>query len=58
MCHDYPPDGRGPCRETAVAAQRAHPISIRDGVTQVDFVAMRTQRDNSLAMPALILPAI
>lgn len=58
MCHDYPPAGRGPAWETTVAAQRAHNIHIRDGVSQADFVAMRTRRDDTLAMPVLILPAI
>lgn len=58
MCHDYPPAGRGPAWETTVAAQRAHNIHIRDGVSQDEFVAMRTRRDDTLAMPVLILPAI
>jgi glyoxylase-like metal-dependent hydrolase (beta-lactamase superfamily II) len=58
MCHDYPPDGRGPAWESTVAAQRADNIHIRDGIEQSDFVAMRTRRDGTLAMPTLILPAI
>jgi glyoxylase-like metal-dependent hydrolase (beta-lactamase superfamily II) len=58
MCHDYPPAGRGPAWETTVAEQRRHNIHIREGVSEADFVAMRTSRDNTLAMPALIIPAI
>ena len=58
MCHDYPPAGRGPAWETTVAAQRASNIHIRDGVSQSDFVCMRTERDDTLSMPVLILPAI
>ncbi len=58
MCHDYPPDGRGPAWETTVAAQREANIHIRDGVCESDFVAMRTSRDGTLQMPTLILPAI
>lgn len=58
MCHDYPPPGREPAWESTVAAQRAGNIHIRDGVCQSDFVRMRTTRDNTLGMPALILPAI
>jgi len=58
MCHDYPPEGRGPRWETSVAAQRAGNIHIRDGVSEDEFVAMRTARDRTLAMPTLILPAI
>ncbi|NHZ87466.1 MBL fold metallo-hydrolase [Massilia sp. CCM 8733] len=58
MCHDYPPDGRAPAWETTVADQRAHNIHVHDGVSEADFVAMRTRRDATLAMPTLILPAI
>ncbi len=58
MCHDYPPEGREAAWETTVAAQRSGNIHLRDGVSERDFVAMRTQRDNTLAMPMLILPAI
>jgi glyoxylase-like metal-dependent hydrolase (beta-lactamase superfamily II) len=58
MCHDYPPPGRAPAWETTVAAQRAHNIHVRDGVSEAGFVAMRTERDATLSMPALILPAI
>ncbi|NHZ66689.1 MBL fold metallo-hydrolase [Massilia genomosp. 1] len=58
MCHDYPPEGRAPAWETTVAAQRAQNIHVHDGVSEADFVAMRTRRDATLAMPTLILPAI
>ena len=58
MCHDYPPAGREPCWETTVAAQRAANIHIRDGVSEQEFVDMRTRRDATLQMPVLILPAI
>jgi glyoxylase-like metal-dependent hydrolase (beta-lactamase superfamily II) len=58
MCHDYPPAGRAPAWETTVRAQRAGNIHLREGVCEADFVAMRTERDHTLEMPALILPAI
>lgn len=58
MCHDYPPEGREPVWETTVAAQRAANIHVHDGVSEDDFVAMRTQRDATLAMPVLILPSV
>lgn len=58
MCHDYPPAGRGVEWECTVADQRARNIHIRDGVTEEDFVEMRTKRDATLEMPTLILPAI
>jgi glyoxylase-like metal-dependent hydrolase (beta-lactamase superfamily II) len=58
MCHDYPPTDRPIAFETTVAEQRAHNIHVHDGVHEADFVAMRTQRDATLAMPVLILPAV
>ena len=58
MCHDYPPAGREPRWETTVAAQRAANIHLRDGITEDQFVALRTGRDATLEMPTLILPAI
>jgi glyoxylase-like metal-dependent hydrolase (beta-lactamase superfamily II) len=58
MCHDYPPQGREPAWETTVAAQRAGNIHVRDGISEDDFVAMRSARDATLAMPVLILPSV
>lgn len=57
--HDYLPAGRSEYRwETSVAAQRAGNIHVRDGVSEADFVAMRTARDASLPAPQLILPSL
>ena len=58
VCHDYPPGGREPQWESTVADQRARNIHIHDGVTEEQFVAMRTARDATLQMPNLILPSI
>jgi glyoxylase-like metal-dependent hydrolase (beta-lactamase superfamily II) len=58
LCHDYPPAGREATWETTVVDQRAHNIHVHDGVTEADFVALRTARDKTLAMPVLILPAV
>lgn len=58
MCHDYPPDGRPVKFETTVAEQRAKNIHVHDGITEAEFVAMRTKRDATLEMPVLILPAV
>jgi glyoxylase-like metal-dependent hydrolase (beta-lactamase superfamily II) len=58
VCHDYPPEGRGPKWETTVAEQRAANIHVRDGITEEAFVAMRSARDATLEVPTLILPAI
>lgn len=58
MCHDYMPDGRAPHWETTVADERAHNIHVHDGISEDDFVAMRTARDATLDMPVLILPSV
>lgn len=58
VCHDYPPDGRSPAWETTVAEQRARNIHVHDGVSEAEFVALRTGRDAQLDVPTLILPSI
>lgn len=58
MCHDYPPAGRDVCFETTVAAEREKNIHVHDGVDEATYVDMRTTRDQGLAMPVLMLPAV
>ncbi|MDP2818693.1 MAG: MBL fold metallo-hydrolase [Polaromonas sp.] len=58
MCHDYPPEGRPAVWETTVAEQRAKNIHVHDGVSEDDFVKMRSARDATLEMPVLILPSV
>jgi glyoxylase-like metal-dependent hydrolase (beta-lactamase superfamily II) len=58
LCHDYPPDGREPVCVTTVAAQKASNIHVHDGVSEIEFVAMRSARDATLAMPVLLLPSV
>lgn len=59
MCHDYPPaGGREHACETTVGEQRTSNIHLKDGISEADFVKMRTERDATLDMPRLILPSI
>ncbi len=58
MCHDYPPNGRDVKYESTVADQRANNIHVHDGISEAQFVDMRTKRDATLEMPVLILPAV
>lgn len=58
FCHDYPPPGRPVAWSTTVAEERRNNIHVRDGVSEDEFVAMRSQRDATLEMPVLILPAV
>ena len=57
MCHDYGPNGRDIRWETTVGEERAHNIHLV-GKTREEFVALRTARDATLAMPRLILPSL
>ncbi|GAO69920.1 MBL fold metallo-hydrolase [Comamonas sp. E6] len=56
--HDYPPAGRKPQWQTTVQAQRDSNIHVHDGVSEAEFVQMRTARDATLDMPTLILPSV
>ncbi|MDH4558677.1 MBL fold metallo-hydrolase [Pseudomonas sp. BN417] len=59
LCHDYKAPGRDDYRcETTVADQRTRNVHAHEGVDEEAFVAMRIARDATLAMPALILPAV
>ena len=58
MCHDYGPQGRDYAWESSVAEELANNIHIRNGVRENDFVEMRTARDKTLSMPALLFPSV
>ncbi|SFN04195.1 MBL fold metallo-hydrolase [Marinobacter pelagius] len=59
LCHDYKAPGRDEFQhETTVAEQRANNIHVREGMTEDDFVRLRTERDATLSMPRLILPSV
>ena len=59
MCHDYKAPGREQFAwETTVAEERRANMHIREGVSEEDFVAMRTERDKGLATPRLLIPSI
>src|SRR5829696_561472 len=59
MCHDYKAPGRDYYAwETTVAEEREKNVHVREGVTEEEFVAMRTARDAKLSTPRLLLPSI
>ena len=59
LCHDYRPPGREKfVWETTVAAERQGNIHAHMGVSEDEFVAMRTARDATLGAPRLIIPSI
>ncbi len=59
MCHDYKAPGRDTYAwETTVQEQRENNVHLKGGVTEEQFVAMRTSRDATLSAPRLLLPSI
>ena len=59
LCHDYKAPGRSGFQwETTVAAERARNVHVRDGVSEDEFVRVRSARDAQLTMPNLILPSV
>lgn len=59
MCHDYKAPGRDEfIWESTVAQEKAKNVHIHEGVTEEEFVKMRTARDADLKPPRLILPSI
>ena len=59
LCHDYKAPGRDVYAwETTVKQQREENVHVKDGVTEEEFVEMRTTRDKTLDMPTLIMPSV
>jgi glyoxylase-like metal-dependent hydrolase (beta-lactamase superfamily II) len=59
MCHDYKAHNRETFAwQSTVGEERAKNIHVHDGVSEDEFVAMRTARDKTLGMPVLILPSV
>ncbi|WP_313451806.1 MBL fold metallo-hydrolase [Stutzerimonas kunmingensis] len=59
MCHDYKAPGREEfLHETTIAAEREHNVHVHAGISEDQFVSMRTARDATLGMPTLILPSV
>jgi glyoxylase-like metal-dependent hydrolase (beta-lactamase superfamily II) len=56
--HDYCKDGREPQWEATVAEQKASNIHLKGGVSEVDYVKLRGERDKTLPLPARMLHAL
>ncbi len=56
--HDYPPATRGWKHETTIGASKDHNPQLDQRTTQAEFVAMRNERDRSLAAPRLLYPSV
>ena len=58
VCHDYGPGGREVREQTTIGEQKLANIHVRADTPVSEFVELRTKRDATLALPALILPAV
>ena len=59
LCHDYKAPGREAYAwETTVGEESDRNLHVGGGVSEEDYVAMRTSRDATLCAPKLLYPAI
>jgi glyoxylase-like metal-dependent hydrolase (beta-lactamase superfamily II) len=62
ICHDYGPNGRDIKWETTVADEKRHNIHVGSesgqAVSRDEFIALREERDATLAVPKLIIPSL
>ena len=60
LCHDYlPKEGRNHYAwETTVGEELDRNVHVHRGISEDEFVAMRTARDSTLSAPLLLLPSI
>lgn len=58
LCHDYPAADAAPRAETDVATEKSANIHVRATTSEAEYVALRTRRDATLAVPYLLWPAI
>lgn len=59
LCHDYKAPGRDVFAwETTVGEQRRSNVQANENVSEAEFVAMRTARDEKLGTPKLMVPAV
>lgn len=56
--HDYPKAGDEPMASTTIGESRQHNRQIQTGTELEEFVSKREARDNTLAVPKLLLPAL
>jgi len=56
--HDYCKGGREPAWEATVAEHKRANIHVKDGISQTEFVKVRTARDKTLPLPDRMLHAL
>lgn len=58
LCHDYPAADAAPRAETDMATEKNSNIHVSATTREADYVALRTRRDATLAVPFLLWPAV
>lgn len=58
MCHDYGQGGREYRNATTVKDERLGNIHVKEGISRDEYMRLRHERDATLPVPALLLPAI
>jgi glyoxylase-like metal-dependent hydrolase (beta-lactamase superfamily II) len=58
LCHDYPPESRGPCCEFSVGLQKTSNVHLSSYQSESEFARFRNERDKALRLPDLLLPSL
>lgn len=58
VCHDYPPEGRGPSYLSTIKEQKEKNILINEKISKKEYVNRRNKRDEGKPVPKLLLPSI
>jgi glyoxylase-like metal-dependent hydrolase (beta-lactamase superfamily II) len=58
LCHDYPAAGQEPQCQSTIGAEKAGNSQLSETTSEADYVALRTRRDATLAVPRLLYPSL
>ena len=58
LCHDYPTAGAQPLAQTTIGAEKTGNAQLQADTTEAEYIALRTRRDATLAVPRLLYPSL
>jgi glyoxylase-like metal-dependent hydrolase (beta-lactamase superfamily II) len=58
LCHDYPAAGAPPQCQTTIGAEKAGNAQLNATTSEAVYIALRTRRDATLAVPQLLYPSL
>jgi glyoxylase-like metal-dependent hydrolase (beta-lactamase superfamily II) len=58
LCHDYPAAGTQPQCKTTIGAEKSGNAQLNAATAETDYIAFRTSRDATLAVPRLLYPSL